>query len=64
MREMEMVGEMGLVRVQQTTFTLERTHHEFDVIRLWEQPTEIFLRLPGLLPFVVLSQTSDRLHWR
>ncbi|MBL1175071.1 Rpn family recombination-promoting nuclease/putative transposase [Pantanalinema sp. GBBB05] len=47
-------------RVQQTAFTLERTHHEFDVIRLWEQPTEVFLRSPGLLPFVVLSQTSDR----
>lgn len=47
-------------RVQQTAFTLERTHHEFDVIRLWEQPTEVFLRSPGLLPFAVLSQTSDR----
>lgn len=47
-------------RVQQTAFTLERTHHEFDVIRLWEQPTEVFLQSPGLIPFAVLSQTNDR----
>ncbi|NJL39852.1 MAG: DUF4351 domain-containing protein [Leptolyngbyaceae cyanobacterium RM2_2_4] len=29
-------------------------------MRLWEQPTEIFLQRPGLLPYAVLSQTSDR----
>jgi predicted transposase/invertase (TIGR01784 family) len=45
--------------VEQTTFTLEHTRHEFSVIRLWEQPTEIFLQSPGLLPFAILSQTSD-----
>lgn len=44
---------------QQTTFTLERTRHEFDVIRLWEQPTSVFLQYPGLLPFAVLSQTRN-----
>jgi predicted transposase/invertase (TIGR01784 family) len=47
-------------RVEQTTFTLERTRHEFDVIRLWEQPTELFMRSPGLLPFAILSQANDR----
>lgn len=46
-------------RVQQTAFILERTRHEFEVIRLWEQPTDIFLRSPGLFPFAVLSQTTD-----
>ncbi|MBF1989079.1 Rpn family recombination-promoting nuclease/putative transposase [Fischerella thermalis] len=46
--------------VQQNTFTLERTHHEFDIIRLWEQPTSVFLQYPGLLPFAVLSETNDR----
>lgn len=46
--------------VQQTTFTLENTRHEFSVIRLWEQPTETFLQSPGLLPFAILSQTNDR----
>lgn len=46
--------------VQQTTFTLEETFHRFEVIRLWEQPTSIFLEHPGLLPFAVLSNTNDR----
>ncbi|HLO84255.1 MAG TPA: Rpn family recombination-promoting nuclease/putative transposase [Nostocaceae cyanobacterium] len=46
--------------VQQTEFILEKTRHEFDVIRLWEQPTEIFLGSPGLLPFATLSKTEDK----
>ena len=46
--------------VQQSAFTLEKTRHEFEVIRLWEQPTSAFLQSPGLLPFAVLSQVSDR----
>jgi predicted transposase/invertase (TIGR01784 family) len=45
--------------VGQTHFNLERTHHKFDVIRLWEQPPEIFLPYPGLLPFATLAQTAD-----
>ena len=47
--------------VQQTTFTLEETRHAFEVIRLWEQPTHPFLQAPGLLPFAVLSQTTERI---
>lgn len=46
--------------VQQTTFTLENTRHDFTVIRMWEQPTSQFLQSPGLLPFAVLSQSNDR----
>lgn len=46
--------------VQQNTFTIAGTRHEFEVVRLWEQPTEIFLRYPGLFPFAVLGQTDDR----
>lgn len=46
--------------VQQNTFTIAGTHHEFEVVRLWEQPTEVFLRYPGLFPFAVLSGTDDR----
>jgi predicted transposase YdaD len=34
----------------------------FEVIRLWEQPTDIFLGSPGLLPFAVLSQSQDRVE--
>ncbi len=45
--------------VYQTDFTLERTRHEFDVIRLWEQPASLFLQYPGLLPFATLSDTPD-----
>lgn len=46
--------------IEQTTFTLEETFHKFEVIRLWEQPTSVFLEHPGLLPFAVLSQTNNR----
>jgi predicted transposase/invertase (TIGR01784 family) len=45
--------------VYKTDFTLERTRHEFDVIRLWEQPTSLFLQYPGLLPFATLGDTPD-----
>jgi predicted transposase/invertase (TIGR01784 family) len=46
--------------VYQNSFSLENTQHQFEVIRLWEQPTEIFLQASGLLPFAVLSQTQNR----
>lgn len=45
--------------VRQTSFSMERTRHEFDVICLWEQPATLFLRYPGLLPFAALGQTDD-----
>ncbi len=47
-------------RVYQTRFIANKLTHEFRVIRLWEQPTEIFLQRPGLYPYAALSQTSDR----
>lgn len=43
----------------QTSFTMERTRHEFDVVRLWEQPASLFLQFPGLIPFAVLGQSAD-----
>jgi predicted transposase/invertase (TIGR01784 family) len=43
----------------QTSFMMERTRHEFDVIRLWEQPASLFLQYPGLIPFAVLGQSAD-----
>jgi predicted transposase/invertase (TIGR01784 family) len=46
-------------KVYETSFSLERTHHEFEVIRLWEQPAEVFLRYPGLIPFAALGDTED-----
>ena len=45
--------------MQQNTFTIAGTRHEFTVVRLWEQPTEVFLRTPGLLPLAVLSSTIE-----
>jgi predicted transposase/invertase (TIGR01784 family) len=45
--------------VYQTSYDLERTHHEFDVVRLWEQPADLFLQYPGLLPFAVLGQSES-----
>ncbi|MBD2468831.1 Rpn family recombination-promoting nuclease/putative transposase [Nostoc sp. FACHB-145] len=47
-------------KVYQTTFTTAKMRHEFSAIRLWEEPPEIFLRTPGLLPFAVLSATQNK----
>jgi predicted transposase/invertase (TIGR01784 family) len=44
--------------VYQTTFELESTRHEFEVIRLWEQPVASFLESVGLYPFASLAQTE------
>jgi predicted transposase/invertase (TIGR01784 family) len=45
--------------VYETSFTMERTHHEFEVIRMWEQPASLFLEYSGLIPFAVLAQSAD-----
>jgi predicted transposase/invertase (TIGR01784 family) len=45
---------------QQTTFIANQLRHEFEVVRLWEQSTELFFQRPGLLPFATLSQASNR----
>jgi predicted transposase/invertase (TIGR01784 family) len=45
--------------VYQTAFEIPGTRHEFEVIRLWEQPTQPFLESTGLLPLAVLTQTAD-----
>jgi predicted transposase/invertase (TIGR01784 family) len=46
--------------VYQTTFAAGGLQHEFEVLRLWECPVTQFLGRPGLLPFAVLSQVSNR----
>ncbi|QUY46194.1 Rpn family recombination-promoting nuclease/putative transposase [Acaryochloris marina] len=46
--------------VYQTAFEIPGTRHEFEVIRLWEQPTELFLESTGLLPLAVLTNTPDQ----
>jgi predicted transposase/invertase (TIGR01784 family) len=47
-------------KVFQTTWQGNNLVHQFQVVRLWEQPTDQFLSRPGLLPYAVLSQTDDR----
>ena len=46
-------------RVYENEFVLPELTHRFEVIRLWEQPPDQFLKFPGLLPFAVLSQTLE-----
>ena len=45
--------------VHQNRFQLRKLGHEFEIIRLWEQPVESFLKQPGLFPFAVLAQTQS-----
>jgi predicted transposase/invertase (TIGR01784 family) len=45
--------------VYETSFEIANTQHEFEVIRLWEQPASIFLESPGLYPFASLGQTEE-----
>jgi predicted transposase/invertase (TIGR01784 family) len=49
-------------QVYQTQFEIPGLRGEFEVVRLWEQPTELFLAAPGLLPFAVLSKTIDQVE--
>jgi predicted transposase/invertase (TIGR01784 family) len=46
--------------VHQTVFETEMLRHNFQVIRLWEQPTQPFLESTGLLPLAVLTKTTDK----
>ncbi len=46
-------------RVDQTSFEMENTRHEFEVVRIWEQPASLFLQYPGLIPFASLGQSAD-----
>ncbi|GAP97867.1 methyl-accepting chemotaxis protein [Leptolyngbya sp. NIES-2104] len=46
-------------RVHQTYFEMEHTRHEFEVVRIWEEPASRFLQYPGLIPFATLGQSAD-----
>jgi predicted transposase YdaD len=48
--------------VRQTTFEMPGIHAEFEVIRIWEQPTQPFLESAGLSPLAVLTQTLDKVR--
>lgn len=46
--------------VQQTAFAIPNTRHEFEVIRLWEVPSEDLMSYSGLLPLATLGRTTNR----
>lgn len=46
--------------VFQTVYEVSGLRAEFEVIRIWEQPTQPFLELTGLLPLAVLTNTPDK----
>lgn len=46
--------------VRQNAFNISGMRHEFEVIRLWEQPYSDLLQFPGLLPLAILGRTDDR----
>lgn len=46
--------------VRQDRYVTSVMTHQFRVIRLWEQPVEIFLSRQGLLPLAILSQEADK----
>ena len=48
--------------VWQNSFELPGLKYTYNVVRLWEVPSEELLSQPGLLPFAVLSQTEDRVE--
>ncbi len=48
--------------VQQNSFSISGMRHEFEVVRLWEQPTTDLLKFPGLLPLAVLSRSDNRIQ--
>jgi predicted transposase/invertase (TIGR01784 family) len=50
----------GSELVYQTVYEAPGIRTEFEVIRIWEQPTEAFLESTGLLPLAVLTQTPDK----
>ena len=52
----------GSQLARQNVFTISGMRHEFEVIRLWEQPYSDLLQFTGLLPLAVLGRTDDRIQ--
>ncbi|NCR42663.1 MAG: Rpn family recombination-promoting nuclease/putative transposase [Microcystis aeruginosa W13-11] len=46
--------------VRQNEYRQGKTYHQFEVIRLWEQPSEPLLQAPELFPFAILAQAEDQ----
>jgi predicted transposase/invertase (TIGR01784 family) len=45
--------------VYQTSFEIDNLSFQFQVIRIWEVPSQNFFQSPGLLPYAILGQTTD-----
>ncbi len=45
--------------VKQNSFQAPNISSKFTIIRLWEEPTDLFLKTVGLLPFAILSATDE-----
>ncbi|MGB0562945.1 MAG: Rpn family recombination-promoting nuclease/putative transposase [Spirulinaceae cyanobacterium] len=50
----------GSPLVKKTVFRSGGMTHKFRVIRLWEQPKDVFWDVPGLLPLAILSKAADQ----
>ena len=50
----------GSELVRQNVFTISGMRHQFEIIRLWEQPYSDLLQFPGLLPLAILGRTENR----
>ncbi|GBF54399.1 hypothetical protein N0824_02266 [Microcystis sp. 0824] len=46
--------------VRQNDYKQGKTSHQFEVIRLWEQPSEPLLKASGLFPFAILAQAEKQ----
>ncbi len=46
--------------VRQNDYKQGKTSHQFEVIRLWEQPSEPLLKAHGLFPFAILAQAEKQ----
>ncbi len=45
--------------VIESAFTVEQTHHQYQVICLWQEPSEVFLNDPALLPLAPLTAAPN-----
>ena len=50
----------GSQLVRQNVFRISGMRHQFEIIRLWEQPYSDLLQFPGLLPLAILGRTENR----
>jgi predicted transposase YdaD len=50
----------GSALVHESVFEISGMRHEFEVVRLWEQPVQTLMQAEGLLPFAILGDVAER----